>query len=123
MNYTLLGEYLNNTTRSLSFWFSTDKRPDKLDLQKLLAPIVHQWRPIAEALKVDHGSIMSVENNAAYNDSVRLSHILQLWMEQNPSSVTWGTIIDAVENPPVNNSAIAKKIHLFLLQPNTISRT
>ena len=122
MNSTLLGEYLNNTTGSLSFWFYTDKHPDKLDLQKLLAPIKHQWRPIGEALKVDHGSIISVENNATYTDTVRLSHILQLWMDQKPSPVTWRTIIDAIEDPPVKSSAIANKIVLFLLQPDTISR-
>ena len=122
MNSTLLGEYLNNTTGSLSFWFYTDKHPDKLDLQKLLAPIEHQWRPIGEALKVDHGSIMSVENTVAYTNTVRLSHILQLWMEQNPCSVTWRTIIDAIKKPPVKNSAIANKIVAFLSKPDTISR-
>ena len=89
----------------------------------MLAPIENQWRPIAEALKVDHGSIMSVENNAAYTDTVRLSHILQLWMEQKPSPVTWRTIIDAIEEAPVKNVAIANKIVSFLLQPDTISRT
>ena len=102
--------------------FSTDKSPDKLDLQKLLDPIVYQWRLIGEALKVDHGSIMSVEKNAAYTDTVRLSDILQLWIEQKPSPVTWRTIIDAIEKPPVKDSAIANKILLFLIQTDTISR-
>ena len=104
------------------FFFSTDKSPEKLDLQELLDPIAYKWRTIGEVLKVDHGSIMSVENNVAYSDTVRLSHILQLWMEQNPCSVTWRTIIDAIKKPPVKNSAIANKIVVFLSKPDTISR-
>ena len=72
---------------------------------------------------MDHGSVMSIGKNSSYTNTDRLSDILQLWMEQEPSPVTWCTIIDAIEEPPVKNSAIAKKIIAFLSKLETISVT
>ena len=102
-------------------YFCTDKKPQKFDLQRLLAPIEYRWRIIGEALQIDHGTIMSLETNVTYDNTLRLSHILQIWMDQKPAFVSWRTIIEAIEKPPVNNSAIAELIRQFLSQPNVIS--
>ena len=101
--------------------FYIDKKPRRLDLQKLLAPIEYQWRVIGEALQINYGAIKSLEYNPAYTDTLRLSEVLQLWMDQKPAFVSWRTIIEAIEKPPVNNSAISEEMRQFLSQPNVIS--
>ena len=97
--------------------FYADKKPRRLDLQKLLAPIEYQWRVIGEALQIKHGELSPLNTS----DTLRLSEVLQLWMDQKPAFVSWRTIIEAIEKPSVNNSAIAEEIRQFLSKPNVIS--
>ena len=47
-------------------------------------------------------------------DTDRLSDVLQLWFDQQPSQVTWSTIITAVELPPVNNPSVANDMRKYL---------
>ena len=102
-------------------YFYVDKKPQRLDLQRLLAPIEYQWRVIGEALQIKHGAIKSLEYNPSYTDTLRLSEVLQKWMDQKPTFVSWRTIIEAIEKSPVNNSSIAEEIRQFLSQPNVMS--
>lgn len=101
--------------------FCIDEKPQKLHLQKLLSSIKYQWRIIGEALQVRHEDIMSLEYNSTYDNTIRLSQVLQFWMDQMKTPVSWHTIIKAIEEPPIDNATIAQEICLFLSQPDTQS--
>ena len=79
-------------------YFYVDKKPQKLDLQRLLAPIEYRWQIIGEALQINHGTIMSLETNVTYDNTLRLSRILQKWMDQKPAFVSWVQLLKQLRN-------------------------
>ena len=96
---------------------SLGKEPEKIDLMRLLNPVMYMWRSIGEQLLLRHGDIMSIEYNPAYNDTVRLSQVIQLWIEMRPCEVSWRKIITVVKEPPINNVNLAIEICQFLSRP------
>ena len=74
-----------------------------------------EWRSIGEQLYLEHNDLESIERDASYNDTTRLSKILQLWINQRKREVSWDTIITIIKNPPLNNVNVANKICHFLL--------
>ena len=64
---------------------------------------------------------MSLEYNSTYDDTIRLSKVLQFWIDQMKTPVSWRTIIKAIEEPPIGNATLAQEIRLFLSQPDTQS--
>lgn len=90
-----------------------ENKPDKLDLIRLLTPIAYQWQELGEALKLEYGALMSLRQNL-YTDEKRLSEVLQLWIDRQPTNVNWSTIIMSVQDPPVGNLLVAESIHSFL---------
>ena len=95
-----------------------DPKPDKLDLIYLLTPIAYKWFELGEALNLQYGALMSIQQNH-YTDEKRLCEILQLWIDRRPMDVNWSTVITAVEFPPVDSSSVAKSIRSFLSKTNT----
>ena len=85
----------------------------KKDLLRLLNPVAYNWRQLGEALGMKYEDLQSILNNTC-RDTDRLSDVLQLWFDQQPSQVTWTTIITAVELPPVNNPSVADNMRKFL---------
>ena len=85
----------------------------KRDLIRLLNPIAYNWRQLGEALGIKYGDLESILNNR-YRDTDRLSDVLQLWFDEQPSQITWQTIITAVELPPVNNPSVADNMREYL---------
>ena len=79
-----------------------DSKPDKLQLIRLLTPIAYKWREIGEALEIRHGALMSLHQRN-FSDKQKLSNVLQLWIDGQPTNVKWSTIITAIESPPVDN--------------------
>ena len=92
---------------------SQDKIPDKRHLLDLLATISARWRNIGDALGVSNNNLESIENDHS-NDKVRLSKVIQIWMEEMPSDVTWRTIIEVVRGNIVQNEDKAIEIEEFL---------
>ena len=95
-----------------------DKEPKKKHLMSLLHPIKYKWNIIGEQLSVQYGEIMSVEYNATYNDTMKLSKVLQVWINKRSCPVTWRVILDIIEKPPVDNVKVANEIRQFLTQPD-----
>ena len=85
-----------------------DSKPDKLQLIRLLTPIAYK-----EALEISHGALMSL-HQSNISDEQKLSNVLQLWIDGQPTNVKWSTIITAMESPPVDNLSIADSIRCFL---------
>ena len=85
----------------------------KLHLLRLLNPIAYNWKQLGEALGIKYGDLESILNNRC-RDTDRLSDVLQLWFDEQPSQVTWQTIITAVELAPVNNQSVADNMRKYL---------
>ena len=83
-----------------------------MDLIRLLTPIAYKWQELGEALKLEYGALMSLQQNFN-SDEKRLSEVLQLWIDQQPTNVNWSTIIMAVQAPPVGNLSVAESIRSF----------
>ena len=76
------------------------------------------WNTIAEQLSVCYGDIKSTEYNVTYDDTRKLSEVLQVWIDKKTCLVSWRTIITVIKEPPVENKAVAKKICQFLVRPD-----
>ena len=79
-----------------------DSKPNKLQLIRLLTPIAYKWKEIGEALEIRHGVLMSL-HQSNFSDKQKLSSVLQLWIDGQPTNVKWSTIIRAVESLSVDN--------------------
>ena len=75
------------------------------------------WNVIGEQLAVRYGDMKSVECNVAYDDTRKLSEVLQVWIDKRTSEVSWKKIIAVVKDPPVQNKQVAEKIFHFLNSP------
>ena len=103
-------------------FLSSDKEPKKLDLQRVLGPIQHKWRAIGEALEIPDRRIKSIDGVAHYDDSNKLSEVLETWIDTRPSVVTWRNLIDVITEYPVNEPVLAKTIPDFLAKPEISSK-
>ena len=90
--------------------------PDEHDLVELLADIKHQWFPIGQALHVPFNDLEGLQANSEDN-IVKLGHVIHTWQNSQPSSVTWETVISAIEGTIVNDLTIANKIRAHLHLP------
>ena len=103
-------------------FLSSDKEPKKVHLQRVLGSIQHKWREIGEALEIPNGTIKSIDHDARYNDSNKLSEVLQTWIDTQTSDVTWRNVIDVIKEYPVNEPGLAKTIPDFLANPKISSK-
>ena len=92
-----------------------ESKPDKIELFRLLCPIVYKWYEIGEALNVDYAALMSLQQTH-FSDNRKLLEVLQLWIDGRPTEVKWSVIIRAIKLPPVDNSSVAEEIRLSLLK-------
>ena len=56
---------------------SSDEKPKKVHVQRVLGPIEHKWREVGEALEIPDGRIQSIDLDARYNNTRKLSEVLQ----------------------------------------------
>ena len=101
---------------------SSDKEPKKAHLQNILGPIEYKWREIGEALEIPNGRIQSIDHNARYNDTRKLSEVLQTWIDTQPSDVSWKNLIRVITEHPVNEPVLAKTIPDFIAKPEISSK-
>ena len=100
-----------NYILKLYFFLYLETHPKKLHLQQALAPIKYKWREIGEGLDIPYGIIQDINRNFQYSSTLKLSEILQTWIDTNdPSNVTWGAIIEVIKKDPVNEPALAEAI-------------
>ena len=103
---------------SNNVFLSSEKEPKNVHLQRVLGPIQYKWREIGEALEIHDGRIQSIDHDACYNDTNKLSKVLQTWINTQPSDVTWRNIINVITKHSVNEPVLAKTITDFLANPN-----
>ena len=83
----------------------------------LLHPIKYKWNAIGEQLQVEHGVRMSIKStgcNMEYDDTRKLSEVLQVWMDRKTCEVSWRMIITVIDDPPVEEKRLAYEIRDFL---------
>ena len=93
-----------------NFQHVLDKKPDKVDLLNLLVSYDDLWAEIGEGLKVDGRHIRGLRQTSGMSNKIKLSTILQSWMDTLCSEVTWDNVKQALEGPVVDAKAIAVKI-------------
>ena len=113
---------LTTLHHSNDVFLSLDKEPKKVHLQRVLGPIQHKWRAIGEALEIPNETIKSIDNDVCYDDSNKLSEVLQTWIDRQTSDVTWRNLIDVITEYPVNEPGLAKTISEFLENPEISSK-
>ena len=72
------------------------------------------WDTIGEQLAVRYGDIKSAEYNVAYDNTKKLSEVLQVWIDKRTCEVSWRTIITIIDDPPVENKRVGDEICEFL---------
>ena len=93
------------------------QKPTKFYLLRVLAPIAHNWYNVGLALDVRDGVLMSLEHSK-YSDLMRLSSVIQSWIDTQSMPVTWETVISAVESPIVDNMKVATNLREYLTHLN-----
>ena len=90
--------------------------PDEHSLVKLLADIKNQWFAIGQALHVPFNDLQGLQASPGENVA-KLGHVINTWLTSQPSTVTWKTVISAIEGEIVNNLAKANEIRDYLGLP------
>ena len=93
---------------------SLGKEPKKKHLMMLLHPIKHMWNTIGEQLEVPYDDIKSAEYNEVYDNTRKLSEVLQVWKDKITCEVSWRKIISVVKEPPIEKKVVADDIYQFL---------
>ena len=78
-----------------------------------MSKICNEWYIIGVRLEIESGDLESL-NNSNHRDNVKLSQILQLWMERMTKPVTWNTILEVIGSPPIENKSVVMEIEKFL---------
>ena len=100
------------------------KEPKKNHLMTVLHSIKYKWNIIGEQLEVPYADrmyIMSAGSNLPYDDTRKLSEVLQVWIDTKSCEVSWRTIITVIDDPPVDEKRVADEIHYFLAKPEIMN--
>ena len=93
---------------------SVEEEPKLHDLLMLLCPIKYEWPIIGEQLGVAYDTIKSEDHNVAHDDVQRLNQILEYWINQKTSVVSWESILSIIVEPPIKEYDIVMNICDFL---------
>ena len=78
----------------------------------MLSSVTAKWQVMGGLLGVDSNTIdgLSFSNFA---DEVKMSKMLQSWLDNEPTPATWGNIISVVEGP-LQKKTLANEMYKFL---------
>ena len=103
--------YVLYTCIDTLFYYTADK-PEKYVLLRFLSSITDKWQQIGDLLGVDPNTIeMLCYSN--YSDQVKMSKMLQSWLDFEPTPATWDNIISILEGP-LQKKSLAIEICQFL---------
>ena len=90
--------------------------PDVYDLLNLLAEIEHEWYGIGLTLRVPAAKLEDLLQQERLPSKVKLFKVLNCWINQRTTAVTWNSIITAVKSFKENR--IAQTIKAYVLKDN-----
>ena len=79
----------------------------------LMSGICNRWYIIGVCLRIKNGDLDSL-NSSNQNDDVKLSKVLQLWIERMTKPVSWNTILEVIGSIPIQNKSVVMEIEKFL---------
>ena len=89
--------------------------PELRDLQnKVAAKARDKWKQVAIQLDIKPGHIHSIEIMEQSSPIPCYSEIFYVWRESKASPYTWGTIIDALRAPAVEEQQLANELEEWL---------
>ena len=94
-----------------------EKAPDKTDVILLLASISARWKTIGLALRVKSDTLDGLSLSLQPNGD-KLADVIGAWISTKSSSVTWKTLISAIEGPLLEHKAKADEIRAHLGLPH-----
>ena len=89
------------------FYF-VDTKPEKVALLTHLTCISAKWYEMGGLLGVDSNTLDGLSSSNFTND-VKLSKMLQNWLDNKPTPVTWEDILRILEGP-LKEKSVANKI-------------
>ena len=87
----------------------------------VLSEVAFDWRNIGESLEVPFGELQSIQYTTQ-PDALKLSETLQKWIDMRTCPVTWETLLQVLETPPVNKPRIAITIREYLARDDVYRR-
>ena len=78
----------------------------------MLSPVTSKWQQMGDLLGVDPNTIESL-HYSSLPDDVKMSKMLQSWLDNEPTPATWDNIISVIEGP-LQKKSIAIEICQFL---------
>ena len=94
------------------YLYYTANKPEKHVLMRLLFPVSNKWLEIGDLLGVDSDKIDALYTSNVSNQ-VKMSNMLQSWLDNEPTPATWDNIIDILEGP-LQKKSLATAIYQFL---------
>ena len=88
------------------------EKPQTHDLLRQIASINNKWWEIGIELQLSHDFLEGLQQKP-YTTMIKLHHVISEWMK-NAQSVTWETVINAIEGPIVNDKNKADEIREYL---------
>ena len=89
------------------------KPPKRNELLQLMSSIAFQWNIIGDCLGIQYVYLASLQRKTS-SDIEKLSEVLQHWMDTMPKPVTWNTILQTIESPPIGSKVTVMEIERFL---------
>ena len=83
--------------------------PEQHTLIKLLANISNKWQEIGIALSIEQNFLDGLSKSLDSNE-IKLTKVIEKWMNTQSSHATWETVISAIEGPIVNNKNKADEL-------------
>ena len=89
--------------------------PELLDLlDKVAAKASDKWKQVAIQLGIEHGQIHAIEIKKQRRPILCFFEIFYVWRESKASPYTWGTIINALRAPAVEEQQLANELEEWL---------
>ena len=94
------------------FFDFTVNKPEKHILLRFLSSVTAKWQEIGNLLEVDSNTIEMLYN-CNISDQMKMSKMLQSWLDNEPTPVTWDHFISVIEGP-LQMKSLAIDIRQFL---------
>ena len=104
--------HIENYLFIIILFYYTANKPEKYVLLRFLCSIATKWQMMGDLLGVDSRTIERL-CYSTFSDEVKMSKMLQSWLDNEPTPVTWDNIISILEGP-LQKKSLAVEICQFL---------
>ena len=93
-------------------FYYTANKPEKHALLRFMSSITAKWQEIGDLLGVDSETIEGL-CYSNFSDQVKMSKMLQSWLDNEPTPTTWDSII-SILNGLLQKKSLAIEIREYL---------